>query len=186
MDTTPEKQVGGVPEGAEQVGDASSQQAAVSVGGGVTEATHTDTQPETEQTDSFSERDFLAHGLTPTLNRISLGTQQPGLDSAQRNTTVAQLRENIETQTSVENTARNTVATHEPQGEAQASAPRPSHVAPAQLAGGRDLFRENEMRVREMQMRQRVERDGMYGYTQTYPYTQPYPPSYAHSAYSQA
>ena len=48
MDTTPEKQVGGVPEGAEQEGDASSQQAAVGVGCGVTEATHTDTQPETE------------------------------------------------------------------------------------------------------------------------------------------
>ena len=36
MDTTPEKQVGGVPEGAEQVGDASPQQAAVGVGGGGT------------------------------------------------------------------------------------------------------------------------------------------------------
>ena len=171
MDTTPEKQEGGVPEGAEQVGDASPEQAAVGVGGGGTESTHTDTdtQPETEQTVQFSERDFLANGLTPTLNRISLGIQQPGPDSAQRTTTVAQLTENIETQTSVENTARNTVATHEPQGEAQASAPRPSHVAPAQLAGGRDLFRENESRVSEMQMRQRLDRERYYGYTQTYP-----------------
>jgi len=113
MDTTPEKQVGGVPEGAEQVEDASSQQAAVGVGGGGTEAAHTDTQTETE-TVPFSERDFLANGLTPTLNRISLGIQRPGPDSAQRTTTVAQLTKNIETQTSVENTARNTVATHEP------------------------------------------------------------------------
>ena len=43
MDTTPEKQAG-VPEGAEQVGDASQQQAADGVGGGGTEAAHTDTQ----------------------------------------------------------------------------------------------------------------------------------------------
>ena len=84
MDTTPEKQVGGVPEGAEQVEDASSQQAAVGVGGGGTEAAHTYTKTETqiETETEFSERDFLAHGLTPTINRISQGIQQSGPDIA--------------------------------------------------------------------------------------------------------
>jgi len=95
MDTSPEKQAG-VPEGAEQVGDASQQQAADGVGGGGTEAAHTETQREIER-DSFNVQSFLTQGLTPTLNRISQGTQQPGPDSAQRETTVAQLRENIET-----------------------------------------------------------------------------------------
>jgi hypothetical protein len=89
MDTTPEKQAG-VPEGAEQVGDASQQQAADGVGGGGTEAAHTDTQTEIEtETDQFSVHAFLAHGLTPTLNIISQGTQQPGPDNAQRETIVA-------------------------------------------------------------------------------------------------
>ena len=42
MDSTPVKQAA-VPEGAEQVGDASQQQAADGVGGGGTEAAHTET-----------------------------------------------------------------------------------------------------------------------------------------------
>ena len=71
MDTTPEKQAG-VPEGAEQVGDASQQQAADGVGGGGTNATHIDTQTEIEtNTYSFSVQAFLTHGLTPTLKTLA-------------------------------------------------------------------------------------------------------------------
>ena len=76
------------------------------------------------------------------------------------------------------------MATPEPQGEEQVRHPHPSY-APAQGDGGRNLYRETEMRVSELQVRQRVERDRMYGYTQPHPYTQPYPPSYAHTTYAQ-
>ena len=137
MDITPDKQVA-VPEGAEQVGDVLLQQAAIGVGGGGTEAADTGTEPEreTETVNSFNVQSFLTQGLTPTLNRISLGTQQPGPDSAQRETSIAQLRDNLETQTRVENnTTSNTVTPPEPQGEAQASSPLPSY-APTQLDGG--------------------------------------------------
>ena len=117
MDTTPVKQAG-VPTGAEQVEDASQQDAADGVGGGGTEAAHTETQREIERdVSSFDVHGFLTEGLTPTLDRISQGTTvQPGPDSAQRETTVAQLTENIELQTSVENTDSNqrTVAGPEP------------------------------------------------------------------------
>ena len=178
MDSTPVKQAA-VPEGAEQVDDGSQQDAADGVGGGGTEAAHTETQREIERdVSSFDVQGFLTEGLTPTLDRISQGTTvQPGPDSAQRETTVAQLRESIELQTSVENIDSNTdtVATPEPQGEAQVSSSLPSY-APPQSEGGRALFRENELRVSEMQMRQRVERERYLGYTQPPPFTHQYPP----------
>ena len=143
MDTTPDKQAG-VPEGAEQVEDASQQDAAVGVGGGGTEAAPTETQREIERDlDSFNVQSFLTEGLTPTLTRISQGrTEQPGPDSAQRETTVAQLTKTIELQTSVDNTVsnQNRVAAPEPRGEAQASGASLPFNAPPQSDGGRNLL----------------------------------------------